>query len=170
MLPIMRKILFLFVVVSLSLTACTKDSTDPVQTKAQLITRTWQMQAANVTITANGLTVPVYVKGVTGNLVDYSRYQLALTGDGKFALFDGSQTQTGTWQLLNNDTELVLTYPDNSKATYTVDTASATNLDLGYQVLPTTQNATEKGFLAQVQALGQDASKGIKIATKLIPQ
>jgi hypothetical protein len=128
------------------------------------------MQTANVTITANGLTVPVYSKGGTGNLVDYSKYQLALTGDGKFALFDGSQTQTGTWQLLANDTELVLTYPDNSKATYTVETASATNLDLGYQVIPTTQNATEKGFLAQVQALGQDASKGIRISTKLTPQ
>ena len=166
----MQKSLFLIMVISLGMTNCASDSNDSPQTKTQLITRTWQMQIANVTITANGLTVPVYSKGATGNLVDYSKYQLALTGDGKFGLFDGSQTQTGTWQLLTNDTELVLTYPDNSKATYTVESASATNLDLGYQVVPTTQNATEKGFLAQVQALGQDASKGIRISTKLTPQ
>lgn len=168
----MKRILFFLAIISLSVTGCKKANTDPVvQTKTQLIARTWQMQSANVTITANGLTLPVYAKGGgAGNLIDYSKYQLGLTTDGKFTLSDGTQTQTGTWQLLNNDTQLTLTYADNSKVTYTVATASATNLDLGYQVLPTTQNATEKGYLAQVQALGQDAGKGLVISTKLIPQ
>ena len=166
----MRHAFFLLAILGLGLINCTKTSTDPVQTKAQLITRTWQMQTASLTITASGLAIPIYVKGVTSNLVDFSTYQLALTGDGKFAHNDGSQIRTGTWQLLTNDTQLVLTYSDNSKATYTVDTASATNLDLSYQVLPTTQDETEKSYLAQIQALGQDASKGFKISTKLIPQ
>ena len=167
----MQKSLFLLAVMGLLLTNCSKNSTDPVvQTKTELITKTWQMQMASVTVNASGLTLPVYTKGNTVNLLDYSKYQLALNSGGKFSLSDGSQTQTGTWQLLNNDTQLMLTYTDNSTTTYTVATASATNLDLSYQILPTTQNATEKGYLAQVQALGQDATKGIGITTKLIPQ
>ena len=139
------------------------------QTKAQLIAKTWQMQGISGTVNANGLTVPIYTKGNTTNLADYSKYQLSLGSDGKFSLFDG-QTQTGTWQLQSNDTQLQLTFSDATKTIYTVDAASATNLDLSYQVLPTTQNATEKGYLAQVAMLGMDASKGIKLSTKLIPQ
>ena len=62
---------------------------------------------ANVTVTANGL---------TSNVVDYANYQLALTGDGKFAFFNGNQTQTGMWQLLTHDTALAPTYFNSRKA------------------------------------------------------
>lgn len=61
---------------------------------------------ANVTVRANGL---------TSNGVNYANYQLALTGDEKFAFFDGNQTQMGTWQLLTNDTALALTYSSSGK-------------------------------------------------------
>lgn len=167
----MNKAFFLLAVVGLFMTGCIKDSPVPAaQNKAQLIARTWQMQTASVTVTSTGLTLPVYTKGGTANLSDFSKYQLALTSDGKFSLFNGTQTQTGTWQLLNNDTQLILTYTDNTTQTNTVSTASATNLDLAYQVPTTTQNPTEKGYLAQAQALGMDVSKGLTISTKLIPQ
>lgn len=167
----MKKTLFLLTVIGLFVASCKKDSPVPaVQTKTQLIARTWQMQTASVTVTSTGLTLPVYTKGATGNVTDFSKYQLALTSDGKFSLFNGTQTQTGTWQLLNNDTQLILTYTDNTTQTNTVTTASATNLDLSYQVPTTTQNPTEKGYLAQAQALGLDVSKGLTISTKLIPQ
>jgi hypothetical protein len=170
----MQKALIFLCLMGLYLAGCKSDSNDPApvtQTKTQLITKTWQMQAATGTIISTGLTVPVYQKGGTGNLIDYSKYQLALTSDGKFSLNDGTQTQTGTWQLTTNDTQLVLTYAGTpaTVVTYTVDTASATNLDLSYQISSTTQSAAEKGYLATAQGLGFDTSKGIKISTKLVP-
>ena len=167
----MNKAFFLLAVIGLFMASCIKDSPVPAsQNKTQLIARNWQMQTATVTVTSTGLTLPVYTKGGTANLSDFSKYQLTLTSDGKFTLFDGAQSQTGTWQLLNNDTQMDWTFADNTKRTYTVNTASATNLDLQYQVLTTTQNPIEKGYLAQAQALGQDISKGMTISTKLILQ
>jgi hypothetical protein len=167
----MKKAFFLFVISGLFIISCKKDSPVPaVDTKTKLIARTWQMQTASITVTSSGLALPVYTKGGTANLSDFSKYQLSLNSDGKFTLFDGAQNQTGTWQLLNNDTQMDWTNADNTKTTYKVNTASATNLDLEYQVLTTTQNPTEKGYLAQAQALGFDVSKGLTISTKLIPQ
>ncbi|MDB5242152.1 MAG: hypothetical protein JWP57_2777, partial [Spirosoma sp.] len=111
----MKKALFLLAAVGLFVASCKKDSPVPaVQTKSQLIARTWQMQTANVTVTSSGLTLPVYTKGGTANLSDFSKYQLTLNSDGKFTLFDGAQNQTGTWQLVNNDSQMVWTYADNT--------------------------------------------------------
>ncbi len=171
----MQKAVIFLALMGLFLTSCKSDSNDPTpaaQTKTQLIAKSWQMQSATGTVTANpAVVVPVYQKGGgANNLIDFSRYQLGLTSDGKFTLNDGRQTQTGTWQLVNNDTQLVLTYTDNTQVTYTVNTASATNLDLDYQISPTTQNVTEKGYLTTAQGFGFDTSKGLKISTKLVPQ
>ncbi|MFD2572733.1 hypothetical protein ACFSUS_18985 [Spirosoma soli] len=168
----MQKVLFLLAIVGLFTASCTKSS-DPApatQTRTQLIAKTWQMQTASATLNSNNFSVPVYAKGGTGNLLDYSKYQLTLGSDGKSSLFDGTTTRTGTWQLATNDTQLVITYPDNTKVTYTVDGASATNLDLSYQIDPATKDASEQALLAQGRSLNFDVSKGIKITTKLIPQ
>ena len=91
----MNKAFFLLAVIGLFMASCIKDSPVPAsQNKTQLIARNWQMQTANVTVTATGLTLPVYTKGGTANLSDFSKYQLTLTSDGKFTLFDGAQSQT----------------------------------------------------------------------------
>ncbi len=150
----------------LAVTGCKKESTDP---QPNSIARTWQPQSVAMTAPANNQSLTIYLRNSnTNNLVDYSTHRMNLGADGVLTTYSAGTTDVGTWQL--DKDQLTLNYSCCDKEILTVETATATNLNLSYTISSTTQKTNEQGALKNAQSLyGFDTSKGIKFIFRYTP-
>lgn len=97
-----------FLICSLFLVACQKDSSlDPKAKTEILLSTTWQIQE----VTASGyLNGTVYQRGRTadGSQYDMSKVRLTFYSNGTCQAIDntGNNTASGKWKLINNDSQL----------------------------------------------------------------
>lgn len=97
-----------FLICSLFLVACQKDSSLDPKTKTEiLLSTTWQIQE----VTASGyLNGTVYQRGRTadGSQYDMSKVRLTFYSNGTCQAIDntGNNTASGKWKLINNDSQL----------------------------------------------------------------
>ncbi|MFN8356966.1 MAG: lipocalin family protein [Spirosomataceae bacterium] len=119
-----RLIVFAFLLVG-ALTGCKKDEATPSRT--ELIAKTWQ--AESVTGLLGGLTLEAYKKGGTANLLDFSKFQIAMKSDGTATLtnYDGTKI-TGTWKFTNNENSA-----DINNGAYTMDITELTASTLKFK-------------------------------------
>ena len=101
--------LILSVILLLGLLSCSKDK-DENKTKSQLLTaHTW---VYNEYFSNYGSASPtlLYKKGASNNPLDLSNDVITFKADGTFSRIDYmGQPQTGTWQLVSNETQLSTT-------------------------------------------------------------
>lgn len=105
----------------LSLVACsTQDDVTP-QTKASLLSRSWQISSA--TAEYGRVTYVYYEKGGTDNDEDLSGYQFTFRANNTYSLTDGTQTYSGNWALTQQDTVIQLDGQDSFTVTELTETA-----------------------------------------------
>lgn len=133
------------VVSSIIIAACSKDDNNtPQSAEAILTTNRWQLTAATVTIPGSSLSVNVYDSVPACNRDNFYIFASGgtVTIDEGASKCDPSdaQTTTGSWQLLNNNTQIKTVDPITGQST----TANVVTLTSSKLVLQDT--ATYSGF------------------------
>ena len=99
--------LFYISVLTVALFSCSKDDNDSPKSKTELLTsKTW-VYNEYFTNYNQASTILHYKKGKSSNLLDLSGDILNFKADGTFSrIGDGGQPRSGTWQFLNNETQI----------------------------------------------------------------
>ncbi len=107
---------------------CTKDETAPSKTKTELLIATpWVINQADFNA---GISLTVYKKGATGNLLDASKISLTFKKDGTITATDlDGNAISGTWAFNADETKITLP-PGLPFKDVNVETLTATNLNI----------------------------------------
>jgi hypothetical protein len=98
----MRKInVILTLIVGLLIASCGGG----IKPKSELLARKWNLKSVRGTI--SGLTITAYDKAAGANLIDFSKFSLTATADGKATIIGSDGTsESGTWKFIDNDTKV----------------------------------------------------------------
>lgn len=100
------KLLFYAPIVTMIFLSCTKDKNEP-KSKTQLLTAHTWVYNEYFTNYNQANTILQYKKGKSNNMLNLSNDVLTFKADGTYSRIDYmGQPQSGTWQLLNNETQL----------------------------------------------------------------
>jgi hypothetical protein len=131
-------LIFGFIIILFS-TSCNKKET--TLNNADLLARTWQ--ADEVTAVQGAINGTFYKKGVSNNLLDFSKLRFTFNATGTFVFTDqDGKIGAGTWSFANNDTQILLKSGTDPVETLTVTRLTASNLDFSQ-----TETITGQGTL-----------------------
>lgn len=141
------KVLSVLFLLIFAFASCKKDDTTTTTTsKSDLIAKTWQVQ--KLTAKISGLELPLYEKGKTGNQVDFSKFRILFTKDGKYTNTDQEGTVTsGTWKFIENETKIVIDAGTAEEVTFTFSQLTASNLDFYMKVTQQGNETTMSYFM-----------------------
>ena len=128
-------------------TACKKDDSVPNPTVTQkLIAKKWQLRSASISAPSSP-TIDLYALSLPCSLDDVTQYTTPNTvsydeGPTKCDPLD-PQTQTATWALSKNDTQLTITSGSTSNS-FTIDELTDSALTLSYVQIQSGVTATIK--------------------------
>jgi hypothetical protein len=136
----------------ISLTSCQKEVpavTTPTPSKKQLLTaKVWVVD--EVKETQNGTSVTLYKRGATNNTDDFSLVRNQYKNDGSIVWRDefGDEGNDGRWELLNNDTQLKLSWPI-ANMSVTVHDVTVTANSFSYKLIAAPGIYTTWKFIPQ---------------------
>jgi hypothetical protein len=100
------KLLFYAPILAMTFISCKKDKNEP-KSKTQLLTAHTWVYNEYFTNYNQANTILQYKKGKSNNMLNLNNDVLTFKADGTFSRIDYmGQPQSGTWQLLNNETQL----------------------------------------------------------------
>lgn len=96
----MKKIIYIFIVISLLFTSCSEDDNpvEPTLSRTEMISKTWVYEKVTHTTTTNGV---VSINNVDVTNIDYEQEFFA---DGTHIVRNSGENYPGTWEFINDHT------------------------------------------------------------------
>ncbi|WP_157830220.1 hypothetical protein [Siphonobacter sp. SORGH_AS_0500] len=154
---------------------CKKDNeTDSSATVKANLTKSWQAQKVEGKTPA-GITLNVYTKGSTTNLIDaLGTFYVTFKSDGKFerSSLDPSSTQpeTGTWTLGSDNKTITMVTSTGATLTYVADPVTANSATFKYNINVTNPTGIDALIVARAQAFGQSLPAGSYLNFYVVPK
>ncbi|GAB3561997.1 hypothetical protein GCM10027578_03650 [Spirosoma luteolum] len=131
----LKPCLYTLVFLALFLTGCASSKNDVPPSQTDLLARTWVFNTITIQTDAK-----VYAINATQEELVGENNTVTLAKDGTYTYRRSGKPITGRW-LLTNDKTLTLTDADNSRTIWTINTLTATSLDLATMTVNLTKGS-----------------------------
>lgn len=140
---------------------------DPINNTILITGATWQPAKVFANV---GVTITAYTKGGNGNLMDFSKFRLALR-DGKYDAIDNlGNTSSGTWKFTNNEKSFELTDAITSEViSWDITTLTATTLNVSHTLNITKPSTFDRVLIDYGKGIGVAVPAGAAMIVELIP-